>query len=364
MKDKVKDIVVTLSFILLLFIVFVSNILKQDTEISMAERRKLAKFPKITSKKLLDGTFFKEFENYTTDQIIARDEFRKLKAMSEFNVFFKNDNNNLYMKDGSIIKIEYPLNEKSILNVAKKINEITNKYLQNCKIYYSIVPDKNYFSNKEEYIKMDYQKLEELMTKNVANAEYINIFDILKLEDYYITDIHWKQENLLKVREKISTEMGFKERLIEKYTKRYITDFEGLYAGQLPIKTKQDSIYILTNDRIENATVYNYETQKETSLYNLEKLEAHDKYDIYLSGATPLLEIRNPNANSNKELIVFRDSFASSLVPLFTEAYEKITLIDIRYMRSNDLDKYIKFDYQDVLFIYSTTILNNSQILK
>ena len=110
--------------------------------------------------------------------------------------------------------------------------------------------------------------------------------------------------------------------------------------------------------------MYNYENKKETKIYDKEKQESNDKYDIYLSGNTPIITITNPNTKTDKELIVFRDSYGSSLVPLFTEAYSKITLIDIRYISSNNLDKYIEFKDQEVLFIYSTLVLNNSSILK
>lgn len=364
MSDKTKNIVVTVGFILLLLIILTANILKTPTKISITERRSLSKFPEITVKRLLDGSFSKEFEKYSTDQIVGRENFRKLKAMTEFKAFLKKDNNNLYMYDNNIIKIEYPLNEQSILNATKKINKINDNYLRNSKVYYSIVPDKNYFTNSEEYIKMDYERLENLMQENISNAEYIDVFDTVNLKNYYVTDIHWKQEELLNTVDKISKEMDFNERITIPYRKQYITDFEGLYAGQLPIKTKRDSINILTNNIIEDAIVYNYENEKETYIYDFEKLKSYDKYDIYLSGATPLIEIRNANAKTDKELIVFRDSFASSLIPLFVEAYNKIVLIDIRYISSNILDKYIEFNNQDVLFIYSTTVLNNSFTFK
>lgn len=364
MSDKTKNIVVTIVFLSLIILIFVFNILKQDTKISLTERRKLAKFPEITAKRIINGTFSEEFEKYTTDQIIKREEFRKLKAMTEFKVFLKKDNNNIYEKNGSIIKLEYPLNEQSVLNVSKKINEINNNYLGNAKIYYSIIPDKNYFSDEKEYIKMDYERLQNLMKENIKNAEYINIFDELKLEDYYLTDIHWKQENLQKVANKIAEKMNFKERLKTPYTKKDLTDFEGTYAGQLPLGNKKDRISILTNEIIEDAITYNYENNKQSSIYDLEKLNSYDKYDIYLSGPTPLLTITNLKAEIDKELIVFRDSFGSSIIPLFTEGYSKITLVDIRYMRSKDLEKYIEFKNQDILFLYSTTVLNNSMTLK
>ena len=192
--------------------------------------------------------------------------------------------------------------------------------------------------------------------------EYINLFECLQLEDYYVTDIHWKQENLSKVVEKLSKQMNFTVNNI--YTKNEIIEFNGLYAGQLPVKTKQDKICTLTNQTVENATVYHYENGKQTKVYDEEKLNSNDKYDIYLSGPTPMITIENKEAKTNKELIIFRDSFASSLAPLLIEGYSKITLIDIRYMRSKDIEKYVKIENQEVLFLYSTLVLNNSSILK
>lgn len=364
MLDKTKNIVVTIAFILVLVLFFIVNLCKEDTLISITERRKLAKFPKVNIETLLNGNFRSEFEKYTTDQIIQRENFRKLKAVIELNLFNKKDNNNIYLYKNTLVKIEYPLNEKSVLNAVNNMNNIKSNYLNGMKCYYSIVPDKNYFTNKEKYIAMDYENMQEIMRQNLNDMEYINIFNDLQLEDYYITDIHWKQENLQKVVDTISTKMNFKNRMNMQYTNKYITEFDGIYSGQLPVKTAKDKICILTNEIIENSIVYNYETEKQTKIYDIKKLESNDKYDIYLSGSTPLITITNPNAIGDNELIVFRDSFASSLVPLFTQAYSKITLVDVRYMRSSDIGKYIEFNNQDILFLYSTILLNNSAVLR
>ncbi len=364
MSNKTKNIVVSILFISTLILFFILNLLNKDTEISITERRKLNGFPEINFNKIISGSFSNEFDNYVTDQIIQRDNFLQLKSNLELKLFQKKDNNNLYLYKNSIIKIEYPLNEKSVLNATKKINEIQKNYLKGMKCYYSIIPDKNYFTNQNEYIRIDYKKLELIMKQNLQNVQYINIFDCLSLDDYYLTDIHWKQENLQNVVNKIGTEMNFIDRLTLSFNKNYITSFDGTYSGQIRLKNKKDIIYNLTNKVIDEATVYNYEDNIKTQIYNIEKLTSYDKYDIYLSGATPLITITNKNCKYDKELIVFRDSFSSSLVPLFTEAYSKITLIDTRYIKSKDIANYIEFNKQDVLFIYSTTILNNSSILK
>ena len=52
------------------------------------------------------------------------------------------------------------------------------------------------------------------------------------------------------------------------------------------------------------------------------------------------------------------------MAPLLIDDYENIILIDLRYISNIILDKFIEFkDNQDVLFIYSTMLLNQN-ILK
>ncbi len=364
MSDKTRDIVITIMFVVLINLFFFANLLKKDTEISVTERRKLAQLPNLTLKTVLDGTFRNRFEQYTTDQMIKREEFRKLKSAAEIYLFGKKDHHAVYRYQDSIIKMEYPLNEKSVLYISKKINEIQKNYLKDMKCYYAIVPDKNYFTKEQEYLRLDYEKLQQIMAQNIEQVEYINIFDCLQLEDYYLTDIHWRQENLQKVVDKISNKMGFQNRLTIPYEKEEIIEFDGVYAKEIPFIMKKDKISILTNDILKNAKVYHYENGKETKIYDKQKIDSNDKYDIYLSGNTPLITITNPHAQTQKELLVFRDSFASSLIPLFTEAYSKITLVDIRYMRSKDIEKYIELKDQEVLFLYSTLVINQSNVLK
>ena len=77
-----------------------------------------------------------------------------------------------------------------------------------------------------------------------------------------------------------------------------------------------------------------------------------------------LLRLENPNAETDRELIVFRDSFGSSLMPLLAEAYASITLVDIRYLPAARLGTLLDFHGQDVLFLYSVPVLNNSDTLK
>ena len=362
MSEKNKSKIISILFIFILILGFLINILKKDETISIAERRKLEQFPFVSISQIINGTFFNKFDKYVTDQFFERELFRKIKINTELKLLSKKNYNNLYEYNNYIIEQIYPLNEKSILNISNKIIEIRQKYLtENNQIYYSIIPDKNYFVEKNN-LKINYSNLEEILNKNLNFGKYIRIFDLLELGDYYKTDSHWKQEKLIKVAKKFEDEMNIN--LNNNYEEKLITNFVGVYAGQLPINKENDEIKILTNNILENCRVYNYETNKTTNIYNMDQINSIDKYDIYLSGAVSLLSIENPESKTEKELIVFRDSFASSFVPLLVDGYRKITMIDTRYISPKILGNYIEFSNQDILFLYSTSVINNSYSLK
>ena len=357
MNDKIKDIVVTIIFLFTIISLFLINVIKEDTDISVAERRKLATMPELTTKSLFDGTYFKKFDSYVTDQFVERDAFRKIKIDIELST--KGEYNNLYLYDDYIIEEIFPLNSNSINNLTNKINYIKDTYLNdNSNIYYTIIPDKNYFINNGN-LKLNYNKLQDMMKKNLSNINYINIFDKLTLDNYYKTDTHWKEEDLFNVANTIANQMNF-DITNNNNVVNTITTFKGSYAGRLSVTKDIDTIKTISNPSTLNSSVYNYETKKYTDIYDYTKINSLDKYDIYLSGAVPIIDIINNNSSSDKELIVFRDSYGSSLIPLLIEGYKKITVIDIRYISSKILNKYIDFNDQDVLFMYSILTINNS----
>ena len=356
MNDKIKDIVVTIIFLFTVISLFLINVIKEDTDISVAERRKLATMPELTTKSLFDGTYFKKFDSYVTDQFVERDAFRKIKIDIELST--KGEYNNLYLYDDYIIEEIFPLNSNSINNLTNKINYIKDTYLNdNSNIYYTIIPDKNYFVNNGN-LKLNYNKLQDMMKNNLSNINYINIFDKLTLDNYYKTDTHWKEEDLFNVANTIANQMNFD--ITNNNVVNTITTFKGSYAGRLSVTKDIDTIKTISNPSTLNSSVYNYETKKYTDIYDYTKINSLDKYDIYLSGAVPIIDITNNNTSSDKELIVFRDSYGSSLIPLLIEGYKKITVIDIRYISSKILNKYIDFNDQDVLFMYSILTINNS----
>lgn len=366
MKRNCRDFIFICTVFLFLLGFSIWGIVKPDVEFSVSERRLLAEFPEINIGTIKSGRFMSEWETYVLEQFPLRQQFRTLKALTVLNVLRQKDNNGNYIQDGYLSKLEYSFNEKSVEYAAGRFRFIFDKYLAGkaSNVYLSVIPDKNYFMARQNgYPSIDYNMLISSIEGEMDYAKYIDITGLLELSDYYRTDTHWKQEEIRDVAEKLASEMGVT--LTNSYTKRKLDNpFYGVYFGQNVLPIKADSIYYMDNELFDHCIIYDYETETYIPMYDMEKGHGADSYELFLSGSKALLTIENPKAASALELIIFRDSFGSSLIPYLVEAYEKITIVDIRYISPHMLGQLINFDGQDILFLYSTSILNNSITLK
>ncbi len=337
-------------------------------EISQAERRPLQQMPEITLSDLQNGSFMGRFEYYTLDQFPLRDNFRTLKALWSYNILGQQDNNGIYTAQGHAAKLDYPVNTVSVQNAISRFVSVYETYLKDTesRVFMTVIPDKSYYLAEENgYPAMDYDALFTKIEQGMPWAQTVDITDRLDISCYYHTDTHWRQEMLLPVAEKLCAAMGVTLPDPKSFTKSVASQsFRGVYYGQSALPLSAENLYLMESETLKACRVYNHETKAYTGIYDLEKLSGFDPYDVYLSGAQAMLTIENPNAKADRELIVFRDSFGSSLVPLLVQGYKTVTVVDIRYIRSDLLADHIKFNGQDVLFAYSTSILNNSASLK
>ena len=306
-----------------------------------------------------------DFETYAADAFPFREGFRRIKALTALKVFLRQDNNGIYLADGFLAAMGYPVNEDSLMRAAGRFSYICEKYLTDeNKVYLSVIPDKNCFLAKESgHPAMDYGNFEKRMAELAGFAEYISISDLLEKDDYYRTDTHWRQEKIGDVAERLAAAMGAE--LSRDYeTHRLEQDFYGVYHGQAALPLGPDELWYVTGEDINNCQVYDWQNEKEIPVYNMEKAAGRDPYEMFLSGSLSLITIKNPGARTDKKLVMFRDSFGSGIAPWFISGYSQITLVDIRYLHPDMLGQFIDFDACDVLFLYSTLVLNHSDTLK
>ena len=337
-------------------------------QISEAERRQLAQMPELTVETLLSGEFMADFEDFTLDQFPLRDSFRQIKALFHYYVLGQKDNNGIYIADGFAAVQEYPLDQDSLDYAVKRFTYVYDRYLANsdCRAYMAIVPDKGYYLGAENgQLVMDYDAMFRTFAADMPWAAQIDLTGSLTAEDYYRTDTHWRQERLLEAAGVICDAMGAEAPQEQDYTLTALDrPFYGVYYGQAALPMEPETMYILESSLLEDCTVYDWESGTTGAIYDMSKLESKDLYDVFLSGSRSLLTIENPAATTDRELVIFRDSFGSAIAPLLVQDYAKVTLVDIRYIQIDVLDRFLEFDDQDVLFLYSTLVLNNSSTIK
>lgn len=333
---------------------------------SDSERRPLAKWPGITVKTLLNGSFMDKFEDYTLDQFPLRDDFRSLKAIFHTGILGQQDSNGIYIHNGYAAKMEYPLNEASLRYIFGRFQRLYDQYLTDSRVFMAVVPDKNYYLAPESgRMAMNYEQLLSQVQYGMPWARHIRLTESLSLQNYYRTDTHWRQETLLETAGVLCEELGVAPPEASDFTPvRLEKPFYGVYRGQSALPLEPEDLYIMESPVLSACSVLDMETGKNMDIYDMTKLSSRDLYDVYLGGAKALLVIENPAADTDKELIVFRDSFGSSMIPLLVPNYARVTVVDIRYVSMDLLENFIEFKGQDVLMLYSTLILNSSSAIK
>ena len=368
MKSTLINKIVTCVFSLFFVVALLVCLFHPKSEISISERRPLAQFPDLTPESIRSTEAMDKFEKYALDQFPLRDTFRAIKAWFRFDVLHQKDNNNIYISEGTVSKLDYPLNVTSVNHATDVFRKVYDKYFKDtdAKLYFAIVPDKNYYlADKNGYPSLDYDQMYQMIQENVDYAEHIDLRDCLTSKDYYTTDTHWDQSKIQAVVKKISGAMGVGDRISGVYEQKTFSPFYGVYYGQSALSLPADTLTYLINDAIRDATVLSHENNKESQVYNIDELESNDPYNVFLSGSQPLLTITNKHAKDDRTLVVFRDSFGSSLTPLLIEAYSQIIVVDVRYVMSDFIGAFVDLSQaDDVLFLYSSLVLNNSETLR
>lgn len=364
--NKIKQYAVIGVFFLFICGFSLVHFLLPDKDFSPSERKPLAQAPTLTWNNIRTGDYFAEAESYLLDQFPMRPQFLNAKRILDKNIFLMSSSSGYANAGDHLTKITPTLYEDQIEYAVKLLNRVLEGHPEIASAYCAVVPDKNYFlSQVTGQPSLDYNKIFE-MTQSV-NAEQIPLTQLLSLDDFYRTDSHWRQERILPIAEAICNSMGVPAADPNSYYATTLEGFKGLYYELTESPPDPDTLTYLRNEAIDNAIVKrlnNYGQMEEMPMYSEENLynERKDGYDFFLGGPESLITIENPNAQTDRHLILIRDSFGSSLAPLLTDSYAKITILDFRYLKTVALNM-VDVDFQDadVLILYSTGLFNEAR---
>lgn len=363
-KFDCKKIIIILLVVLTLFTAV--NVLVPAKEFSENENRTLSKMPHLTLTSLADGSFMTGFENFVTDKFIFRDFFVTFKSYCE-KFTLKDEKGGVYFgKDGYFIEKPSSFNKGQL---DKKIDSIKTLFsLRRYNITVSVIPtafeiekDKlpaNAY-NKTVQNEINYIKASLHNTK----INFVDTTDILKQNSeqylYYRTDHHQTANGSYYVYYKLGNALSYTPYSKEDYNIETVSDdFLGTTWSKVMLRTdKKDSVLKYSLKNGEDSVTVTFPGESATpyhSLYKNDSINTKDKYSYYLGGNHGLTVIHSSNENGRK-LVIFKDSYANSIIPFLSRHFEYIHVIDLRYY-NDDIIKYLSENQlNDILLLYNTS---------
>lgn len=362
MNMKKINIIVFFSIIIMFPVL---TFFKHKQSFSENENRTLSNFPVFSLNKIFNKDFMSEFDDYFSDHFLFRENWISLNTNLEFLLRKKEINGIYILKDRFIEKIDNI--EKSYIK--SSLDSINNFYKEkniptsfmliptSQEIYKDTIPFRPYVINQNMIIDKSYQYLHSDISKidtyapiNLSKDRYI----------YYRTDHHLSSLGSAILYSSIGKSLGFQPILLDEFNIEHSTyNFIGsLYSKVLYDKIEPDIIDIYHYNKGAKIESVNINTGNEVLKYEsilfMDKLNTKNKYDVFLNGNYPFVEI-NTNNKNGKKLLLFKDSYANSMIQFLYHHYEKITLVDLRYINVS-FENYIDInEYTQALFLYNVS---------
>ena len=355
MKRK-ASIATAAVFLAVLFGFSLLHLALPDREVSRSERRRLAQLPPLSS------GFSDKLEEYMLDQFPLREQLRTVNSLVRLYGLGQADIHGIYLQGGGAFRMDGPLQEKQVRHAAAVFSAVQETYFPSLPAHYVIVPDKNAKAETSRP-RLDTETMRGIVREALPGMTEIDIWDLLSADDYYKTDPHWRQERLLPVAAAICEALGADAP--GTFTEKALSPFYGAYYGQAALPMAPDTLTYLESADTKAAEVTGPELDGAQPVYRPELLDGTDGYDVFLSGAQAVLTVTSPNVHNGRHLVLFRDSLGSSLAPLLLGSFERITLVDLRYISAARLTDYADLsDATDVLYLCSTAVWNNGGTLR
>ena len=371
-----RNRIVTIIFILYILFFAIGSVIIKDRVFSDMENRNLAQFPKASAKSIFSGDYSDEFESYMSDQIIFKDFLVKLKV-TENKALNQTYVNGTFFAEGRYIR-DYEENTAQIDKNVGFVNEfaqmnpelnITWLMVPNAScIYKDCLPSNAVIDDQRKTMEHIKDKVDESIVFVDPSEELYNAKDEYI---YYKTDHHWTINGAYIGYKKLCDALKMEAVDVSEYNISVASDdFLGTLYSDAPVfNADKDKIIIYERKDGKYKVDYVDEGFSQDSLYNYDKLDIKDKYQVYLDGNHSIIRIYNENNKSkdknddgegkSDKIIVVKDSYAHCLLPLLADNYEEIIVVDLRYYHEKTVSDLAKEEgISDIIFINNIDFIN------
>ncbi len=350
---RTEAIIITAVFFLLLVAGLVGTLVSDKPDFSEWENRELAEFPEASVDSVLSGEYGQSFEGWLTDRFVARDLWVKLKRASDSALGIK-EANGVAVGNNALFDIFDKISEKAVEKNISAINAFQKKtdlpasiilVPSAATVFYEDAPTLFPSSGEEKLVEDIYSRLD-----NVNAVDTLPVLRAMTLDEaFYKTDHHWTSKGAAAVYSAWrNTENTFELETVAE-------DFYGTLTSRSgDIFTKADTVEKITSgDAFISCKVFDgVKTTEYPSMYFDSYLGLKDKYSYFLGTNQPMVTLETAN-DTGRVLLMLKDSFAHSFVQCASTDFDKVILIDLRYLTS-PLDTLVDLDeVTDTLFLYS-----------
>lgn len=345
----------------------------EKKDFSENENRYLADVPKFGWRQVQEGAYMEGLTDYVSDHFPFRDFWVGLKTKTEL-VCGKRKINGIFVAEDGYLVEEYvkPENTERIAGTLKKfadtVEELTAGQGRKIQMRLMLVPT-------AVSVYGDKLPKHALVNDQMQTADYLYAETGIPPIDcrmalrenrsgenlYYRTDHHWTTFGAYVGYRVFCREMGFAPVSLGEMTAQTVTEeFKGtLYSKSGDYGHDGDAIVIYTNPSDRLTVEYKDTGEVSDSLYNLEYADKKDKYSIFLNNLHPLVEITNETAETDRELVLVKDSYANSIVPFLVHHYKKVYVFDTRYYKEGPSAFIAEHGgVTDVLLLYNMNTLD------
>lgn len=342
-------------------------LLSPKKNFSENENRYLTKFPVLSAKNLLDGTYTESLSDWLADHFPQRDFFVGLKSQTEI-LSGRKEINHIYVakEDYLIEQYAQPQNTQRIIDTLTRFYEKVSQAKVNINlmlvptavtIHKDLLPQNAPASNQLETAQSIYTATE---IPKIDCTEFL-FTGVSEGQLYYRTDHHWTTLGAYYGYLAFCAAKNLQPVSLTSLQKQTVTeDFAGtLYSKVNDYNHKKDSITVYTNPEDHLTVTYTDTGEVSDSLYNFDYLTEKDKYSLFLNNIHSLIEIENQTSSSEDVLMLIKDSYANSIVPFLAHHYRKIYVFDTRYYKdgpSSFLSEHKEIN--DILLLYNMNTLD------
>lgn len=364
MKKLYKNLpaVIFVAFIVMMLVLF---LVLPKKDYSSSEKRYLQQAPAFSFNSLMSGEFGDSFEKFLSDQTAGRNFWVGLSAY--YNYYIGNNGSNGIYKCAEDYLVNDPEDMKGLMRNVGFIEEFAEKIDADTTVL--VAPSTGYICDNilpKNHMTYRDDEMFPQIKEALRSADFVDVRDLFKskydggaYQIYYRTDHHWTARGAYYAYTALADELGYTPHPESDYEVTFYPGFYGTtYSSSGYWMTPPDDIEVWNNHAYEDSTVTvtitdGDQTIEQDGMFFYDHLEEDDKYPVYLDGNHPYTVIKNSAADSDKKLMVIKDSFAHSLVPFLADHYSEIIMVDLRYY-TNPVSEIVSSEGVDqVLILYS-----------